>query len=171
MSNTSIMDIYHVYWTHAVISCSMCQVPNTYTHLHAKHVRTYTVPVLVSFMYIAYFCSSTYKITKSAWYFFVYLEEGIEWDPEEENIGEEFEQGEEAVDNPVSQPLGIIIFLLGFDRFHPGTCGTQHRVRDMLINIGFTRKQHNELEVQNMGSLNLSKQHEQSPLVLFLSPQ
>jgi len=46
----------------------------------------------------------------------MYLEEPVERNPEEEDIGKEFHEVKHAVDHPVSQPLGIIILLLCLNR-------------------------------------------------------
>jgi len=42
----------------------------------------------------------------------------VKWNPEEENVGEEFEKGEKGVSDPVSQPLGVVILLFAFDRLY-----------------------------------------------------
>jgi len=42
----------------------------------------------------------------------------VKWNPEEEDVGEEFEKGEEGVSDPVGQPLGIVILLFAFDRLY-----------------------------------------------------
>jgi hypothetical protein len=36
------------------------------------------------------------------------LEGIVEWDPVQEEIGKDFNHGEEAVNNPVDEPLGLI---------------------------------------------------------------
>ena len=41
-----------------------------------------------------------------------YLEEPVQRNPEEENISKELHQMKHAVDDPVRQPLCVIIFLL-----------------------------------------------------------
>ena len=41
----------------------------------------------------------------------VHLEEGVEGNPEQEDVGEELDQREGAVHHPVGQPLGIVILL------------------------------------------------------------
>ena len=47
-----------------------------------------------------------------------YFGQIVKWNPEEENVGEEFEKGEKGVSDPVSQPLGVVILLFAFDRFY-----------------------------------------------------
>ena len=47
----------------------------------------------------------------------IYLEEGIEGDPEEEDVGEDLDQREGGVDHPVRQPFGVVIFLCALDGF------------------------------------------------------
>lgn len=42
-----------------------------------------------------------------------HLQKPVEWDPEKENVREQFHKGEESVRDPVSQPLGVIVFLVG----------------------------------------------------------
>ena len=47
-----------------------------------------------------------------------YFGQIVKWNPEEENVGEEFEKGEKGVSDPVSQPLGVVILLFAFDRLY-----------------------------------------------------
>jgi len=42
----------------------------------------------------------------------IHLEEPVERYPEQEDISKELHQMKHTVDNPVSQPLGVIILLL-----------------------------------------------------------
>jgi len=44
-----------------------------------------------------------------------YLEEPVEGNPEEEDVSKELHKMEHTVDNPVSQPLCVIIFLLALN--------------------------------------------------------
>jgi len=44
-----------------------------------------------------------------------YLEEPVERNPEEKDISKELHQMKHAVDDPVGQPLGVIVFLLGLN--------------------------------------------------------
>lgn len=46
------------------------------------------------------------------------LAEGVEGYPEEEDIAEELEDREGAVHHPVCQPLGIVVFQIGFNSLH-----------------------------------------------------
>lgn len=39
----------------------------------------------------------------------LYLGKPVQWEPIEKNVGEEFNDTEDREDNPVHQPLGVII--------------------------------------------------------------
>uniref|UniRef100_A0A0B7BLX2 Uncharacterized protein n=1 Tax=Arion vulgaris TaxID=1028688 RepID=A0A0B7BLX2_9EUPU len=48
------------------------------------------------------------------------LQKPVEWNPKEKNIREKLHKAENTVDDPVGQPLGVIIFSMTFYRFHRG---------------------------------------------------
>ena len=52
------------------------------------------------------------------------LKEPVEGDPEEEDVGEELEQVEDAVDDPVGQPLGVVVLLRRLDGLDASTAAT-----------------------------------------------
>jgi len=48
------------------------------------------------------------------------LAEPVEGDPANQEVGEELEEGEEGEDNPVGQPLGVVLLHLGLQRLDGG---------------------------------------------------
>jgi len=47
----------------------------------------------------------------------------VEWNPEQKDVGEEFEEREESVGDPVSQPFGVVVLLFAFNRLDGGIGG------------------------------------------------
>jgi len=47
----------------------------------------------------------------------------VEWNPEEKDVGEEFEEREESVGDPVSQPFGVVVLLFALNRLDGGIGG------------------------------------------------
>jgi len=50
--------------------------------------------------------------------FLTHFQEPVERNPEEQNVGEELGQREHAVDHPVRQPLGVVVFVYRLYRLH-----------------------------------------------------
>ncbi len=47
-----------------------------------------------------------------------YLQERVEWNPEQEDVGKSFNKSEGSIHNPVGKPFGVVIFLCRFDGFN-----------------------------------------------------
>lgn len=50
---------------------------------------------------------------------FTHLESVVKGKPVEEDVGEELSEAEDAVDHPVGQPLGVVLFARALDGFDP----------------------------------------------------
>lgn len=53
------------------------------------------------------------------------LNKPVEGDPEEEDVCEEFEQCEGAVDDPVGEPLSVIVLAVGLDSLYRSISGVE----------------------------------------------
>lgn len=42
-----------------------------------------------------------------------YFDQPVEWEPTEDDIRKELNSGKQCIDNPISQPLGIVLFVWG----------------------------------------------------------
>jgi len=52
----------------------------------------------------------------------IYLEEPVEGNPEQEDVSKELHQMKNTVDNPVSQPLCVVILLLALNCLDAKQC-------------------------------------------------
>jgi len=60
-----------------------------------------------------------------------HLQEPVEWNPRQQDVGKELGQRENAVDHPVRQPLRVVLFVHRFNRLHAtrqATADQQQRV-------------------------------------------
>jgi hypothetical protein len=48
----------------------------------------------------------------------VYLDEVVEGEPAEQQVGEELKNGENGKNNPVCEPLGVVLFGAGLQGLH-----------------------------------------------------
>lgn len=72
-----------------------------------------------------YIGAAVHRILKKSWVIPLYtstnLQKPVKWDPEQENVSEELNQCEKAIDHPVRQPLCIIFFLTTLYGFYSET--------------------------------------------------
>lgn len=53
----------------------------------------------------------------------------VKGEPVEEDVGEELAEAEDAVDHPVGQPLGVVLFTRTLNGFDPAGAGTRTQLR------------------------------------------